>query len=119
MVLVVGAVGQSRPELYDPAHDGWSGTGPSMDRYQHTATRLANGKVLIVGGYGIESLARVLVYDPEGVAPLSARPPDPRVIAALLLTALLVGLVTSWSIPAVRQRVKGWRPRGEPDEWIA
>ncbi|MDQ6722220.1 MAG: hypothetical protein M3003_15685, partial [Candidatus Dormibacteraeota bacterium] len=31
-VLVVGATGQSRPELYDPASNTWSRTGPSMDR---------------------------------------------------------------------------------------
>jgi N-acetylneuraminic acid mutarotase len=119
MVLVVGATGQSRAEVYDLAHDRWSLTGPSMDRYQHTATRLPGGKVLIVGGYGIESLASVLVYDPEGVAPLPAHPPDPRAIAALLLTALLVVAVASWSIPGVRRRVKGWRPPGESEEWIA
>jgi N-acetylneuraminic acid mutarotase len=118
-VLVVGATGQSRAEVYDLAHDRWSLTGPSMDRYQHTATRLRGGKVLIVGGYGIESLASVLVYDPEGVAPLPAHPPDPRAIAALLLTALLVVAVASWSIPGVRRRVKGWRPPGESEEWIA
>jgi hypothetical protein len=119
MVLVVGATGQSRAEVYDLAHDRWSLTGPSMDRYQHTATRLPGGKVLIVGGYGIESLASVLVYDPEGVAPLPAQPPDARAIAALLLTALLVVAVASWSIPGVRRRVKGWRPPGESEEWIA
>jgi hypothetical protein len=118
-VLVVGAVGQARAEVYDPARDRWFFTGPTMDRYQHTATRLATGKVLIVGGYAIESLASVLVYDPEGMAPLPTRPPDPRVIAALLLTALLVVLVAGWSVPAVRQRVKGWRPPGESEEWIA
>jgi N-acetylneuraminic acid mutarotase len=119
MVLVVGATGQSRAEVYDLAHDRWSLTGPSMDRYQHTATRLPGGKVLIVGGYGIESLASVLVYDPEGVAPLPAHPPDARAIAALLLTALLVVALASWSIPGVRRRVKGWRPPGESEEWIA
>jgi hypothetical protein len=119
MVLVVGATGQSRAEVYDLAHDRWFLTGPTMDRYQHTATRLPGGKVLIVGGYGIESLASVLVYDPEGVAPLPANPPDPRAIAALVLTALLVVAVASWSIPGVRRRVKGWRPPGESEEWIA
>jgi N-acetylneuraminic acid mutarotase len=118
MVLVVGAVGPSRPELYDPAHDDWSGTGPSMDRYQHTATRLANGKVLIVGGYGIESLGSVVIYDPEAVAPAPVRPPDPRVIGALLITASLIAAAMGWSIPAVRQRVRRWRPPRESEEWI-
>jgi Kelch motif/Galactose oxidase, central domain len=119
MVLVVGASGQSRPELYDPAQDRWFRTGPSMDRYQHTATRLPDGRVLIVGGYGIESLASALIYDPEGVSPAPVRPPDPRVIAALLMTAVLVVAAIAWSTPAVRRRVRQWRPPAEPDEWIA
>ena len=119
MVLVVGASGQSRAELYDPAQDRWFRTGPSMDRYQHTATRLPNGKVLIVGGYGIESLASTLVYDPEGVAPAPIRPLDPWVLAVLLLVALLLLAGGGWSIPAVRQRVKRWRPPRQSEEWIA
>jgi N-acetylneuraminic acid mutarotase len=119
LVLVVGASGQSRAELYDPAQDRWLRTGPSMDRYQHAATRLPNGKVLIVGGYGIASLASALIYDPEGVAPAPVRPPDPRVIAALLITAVLVLASIAWSTPAVRRRVRQWRPPAEPDEWIA
>ena len=119
MVLVVGASGQSRAELYDPDHNRWSLTGPSMNRYQHTATRLPDGKVVIVGGYGIESLASALIYDPEGVAPAPVRPPDPRVIAALLVTAVLVVASIAWSTPAVRRRVRQWRPPAEPDEWIA
>jgi hypothetical protein len=118
MVLVVGASGQSRAELYDPAQDRWVRTGPSMDRYQHTATRLPDGKVLIVGGYGIESLASSLIYDPEGVAPAPKRPLDPRIIAALILIALLLVAGAGWSIPAVRQRVKRWRPPRESEDWI-
>ena len=117
-VLVVGAIGASRPELYDPAGDRWLVTGPTMDRYQHTATRLPNGRVLIVGGYGIESLNSVLVYDPTAVAPTPARPLDPRIVAGLLIAVLLLVAATSWSIPAVRQRVKGWRPGGQSEEWI-
>jgi hypothetical protein len=118
MVLVVGASGQSRAELYDPAQNRWFRIGPSMDRYQHTATRLSNGKVLIAGGYGIESLSSALIYDPEGVAPAPIRPLDPRIIAALLLIALLLLAGAVWSIPPMRQRVKSWRPRGESEEWI-
>jgi N-acetylneuraminic acid mutarotase len=119
MLLLVGDTGQSRPELYDLGHNRWSRTGPSMDRYQHTATRLSNGKVLIAGGYGIESLNSALIYDPEGVAPAPIRPLDPRIIAALLLIALLLLAGAGWSIPAVRQRVKRWRPPRESEEWIA
>jgi hypothetical protein len=118
MVLVVGATGRSRPELYDPARDAWSSTGPSMDRYQHTATRLPDGRVLIAGGYGIQSLDSVLVYDPNGVAPLPRQPLIRRVIAAVLLSVLLLVAGTALSIPAVRQRVKSWRLHGKPEEWI-
>jgi Kelch motif/Galactose oxidase, central domain len=118
MVLFVGATGQSRPELFDLAHNRWSNSGPSMDRYQHTATRLSNGKVLIVGGYGIESLSSVLIYDPLGVAPATRMPPDPRAIAVLLLTFLIVLAGGALSIPAVRLRAKRWRPQGQSEEWI-
>ena len=119
MVLIVGAIGPSRAELYDPANNHWSRTGPSMDRYQHTATRLPDGKVLIVGGYGIGSLGSVLIYDPAGVAPVPARPPDPRVIAALILMVGVLLAGAGWSMPAVRQRVRRWRPPRESEEWIA
>jgi hypothetical protein len=118
MVLVVGASGQSQAELYDPAQDRWLRTGPSMVRYQHTAMRLLNGKVLIVGGYGIESLNTALIYDPTGVVPAPRMPPDPRAIAALFLTFLIVLGVGAWSIPAVRLRAKRWRPQGQSEEWI-
>jgi N-acetylneuraminic acid mutarotase len=119
MVLVMGATNASRPELYDLGHNRWSRTGPSAARYRHTATRLPDGKVLIVGGYPIEALNSVLIYDPLGVAPAPRMPPDPRVIAALFLTFLIVLAGGASSVPAVRQRVKRWRPQGEPDEWIA
>jgi N-acetylneuraminic acid mutarotase len=118
-VLVVGAPGQSRAEVYDQAQNRWNQTGPSMDRYQHTATQLPNGKVLIVGGYGIESIGSVLIYDPEGVAPPPLRPLDQRIVAGLVLIGLLGLAAFAWSIPAVRLRVRRWRPRGEPEEWIA
>lgn len=117
-VLVVGAPGESRAEVYDEAQNRWIQTGPSMDRYQHTATRLPNGKVLIVGGYGIASIGSVLIYDPEGVAPAPLRPLDQRIIAGLVLLDLLGLAAFAWSIPAVRLRVRRWRPRGQSEEWI-
>ncbi len=117
-VLVVGATGQSRPELYDPARNRWSRAGSSIDRYQHTATRLTDGKVLIVGGYGVESLDGALIYDPQGVAAVPVRPPDPRVMAALLFAAVLLLAGAALSIPRVRQRLKRWRPQGDAEEWI-
>ena len=41
----------SSAELYDPVTGTWSGTGSlNTPRYLHTATLLANGKVLVAGG---------------------------------------------------------------------
>jgi N-acetylneuraminic acid mutarotase len=115
-VLVVGATGQSRAELYDPVQNIWSEVGPRMNRYNHTATRLSSGKVLVVGGYGIESLDSVLLYDPNGEPPGPARPLDARLVVAGLLAVLLVVGGVALSIPAIRQRSRG--PNGEQEEWI-
>jgi N-acetylneuraminic acid mutarotase len=61
-VLVAGgdetSVGNSDPtlgsaEIYDPATGSWSATNPmGQPRQGHTATLLANGKVLVAGGTG-------------------------------------------------------------------
>ena len=37
-------------EIYDPLNDSWTLTGAETYRFEHTATLLANGKVLVVGG---------------------------------------------------------------------
>ena len=66
-------------ELYDPA------TGPGLPpaaspphAYDHTATLLPNGKVLVAGGYnGIASLASAELYDPAtgpGLPPAASPP---------------------------------------------
>jgi N-acetylneuraminic acid mutarotase len=117
MVLVVG-YGQSQPELYDPARNAWSRTGPSTRGHLDTSTLMADGRVLLVGGYGSESLDSVLVYDPNGVAPVPRRPLDPRLIPAVVLAALLVVAGLALSTPGVRRRLKGLRPQDQPDEWI-
>ncbi|HEX4342991.1 MAG TPA: kelch repeat-containing protein, partial [Verrucomicrobiae bacterium] len=75
-VLVVGGVeasdadGESlaSAELYDPATGEWAKTGSlKMARRWHTATLLADGRVLVVGGYnhlnGFISTAEL--YDPK------------------------------------------------------
>ena len=69
-VLVVGGFGQldSAPELYDPASDTWSPTGPIVvTRSLGTATLLPSGKVLLAGGIAADtghSTTRTELYDP-------------------------------------------------------
>ena len=114
-VLVLGAgFARARPELYDPARNSWSVVGPAALRSGFTATRLQNGRALIVGGYGA-SLSSVLQYDPGGVAPAPAQPIDMRLVAAVLLLALAA---VAWSIPAVRRRVMALKPAADAEEWI-
>jgi large repetitive protein len=52
-------------ELYDPATGTWTNTGfLNLARSDHTATLLANGKVLAAGGYdGTASLASAEIYN--------------------------------------------------------
>ena len=117
MVLVVG-MGQSAPELYDPARNAWSRTGPSIHGHQDSSTVLSDGRVLLVGGYADKPSSSVLIYDPNAVVPVSRQPLDPRIAAGLLLGILLLVAGIALSIPAVRQRLRSWRPQGEPEEWI-
>jgi len=53
-------------ELYDPASRSFTNTGSMQaSRTQHTATLLADGRVLIVGGStSVEALASTEIYDP-------------------------------------------------------
>jgi N-acetylneuraminic acid mutarotase len=70
-VMVVGASRGSphSTELYAPATENWSFTGSTTtSRFgYHSATLLANGKVLVAGGYdstGGHVTARAEIYDP-------------------------------------------------------
>src|SRR5207247_1734174 len=52
-------------ELYDPATGTWTATGSlGTARFDHTATLLPNGKVLVAGGYNGSPLASAELYDP-------------------------------------------------------
>jgi uncharacterized repeat protein (TIGR01451 family) len=87
-VLVTGGVnGPSHlsrigsTELYDPATGTWTLTGSlQIPRYQHTATLLPSGKVLVVGGTADHSLlASAELYDPaSGVWSLTGSLITPR-----------------------------------------
>ena len=97
-VLVVGGSGGSlsprqpietlaKVDRYDPSTDTWSALAPlAQGRYGHSATSLADGRVLVVGGavsktvnsenVGSEALGSAELYNPvtntwQAVAPLS------------------------------------------------
>jgi hypothetical protein len=78
-VLITGGVGGSEylasAELYDPATGRFTATGPmTVARWDHTATLLDNGKVLLTDGYdggagdtfvSPNLFASAELYDPE------------------------------------------------------
>jgi N-acetylneuraminic acid mutarotase len=67
MVLLVGGP-DGASELYDPATNAWSSTGPMVTpQYGGTATLLTDGDVLVVGGFGSNGsgpLTTAQLYDP-------------------------------------------------------
>jgi hypothetical protein len=64
--LILQGVAVASAELYDPMTGTFSPTGSmSVPREGHTATLLADGRVLISGGYGSGVLASAELYDPK------------------------------------------------------
>ena len=66
-VLVAGgttdADASSLAEIFDPASETWIAVGEMKEpRYNHTATLLADGRVLVAGGVGS---ATAEIYDPN------------------------------------------------------
>ncbi|WP_049949859.1 Kelch repeat-containing protein [Sorangium cellulosum] len=77
-VLLAGGIARlgslASAELYDPAGDTWSPVSQTMlaARYNHTATWLESGEVLVLGGQrdnlnapSVEPVDTVELYDPE------------------------------------------------------
>src|ERR1035438_8874987 len=63
--IILGNNSLASAELYNPATGHWTATGPlKYGRYQHTATLLQNGKVLVAGGTGYSPTATAELYDP-------------------------------------------------------
>ena len=63
--IILGNNSLASAELYNPATGHWTATGPlKYGRYQHTATLLQNGKVLVAGGTGYSPTTTVELYDP-------------------------------------------------------
>jgi len=118
-VLAVGNAepGTSLAEIYNPASNRWSIASRPMQRYLQTSTALADGKVLVIGGYGLESLRSLLVYDPNGTPTTpaaAATPPVGGILLAILLSLATAGLM----IPRTRQALAAWRRRPRTDDWI-
>lgn len=85
-VLVAGGVDTasiepsplSSSEIYDPEANTWSLTGPmNQARFDHSATSLADGKVMVLGGgsrVGADSaLATTEIFDPDAIDPGTQR----------------------------------------------
>jgi hypothetical protein len=73
-VLVAGGYGTTRcdicgaasAELYDPATGSWTSTGSMAEgRFDHTATYLSDGSVLVSGGVRLNGLASAELYVPS------------------------------------------------------
>jgi N-acetylneuraminic acid mutarotase len=68
--ILQSATPLSSAEIYDPATGTWTATGDLIAaRYDHTATLLADGKVLVAGGRGGQSrygptISTAELYDP-------------------------------------------------------
>lgn len=65
-VLVAGGTGAVAAELYDPTTGFFTTTGTmaAPEREAPTVTKLADGKVLITGGYGFSVMTSAERYDP-------------------------------------------------------
>jgi hypothetical protein len=100
-------------ELYDPARDVWTATGSmALPRLRHTATRLADDRVLVTGGIAGQTsssaaTAETELYDPATgrwsvAAPMSI--PRSQHTAALLANGQVLVLGPAASPDAMAER---------------
>src|SRR5262249_36650768 len=72
-VLITGGYQQetdtpiASAELYDPTTGSWTEIPMNEEHFSHTATLLANGKVLVAGGNGlnVRLLSSAELYEPD------------------------------------------------------
>jgi N-acetylneuraminic acid mutarotase len=99
-------------ELYDPTSNTWMPVASMRQgRQLHTATRLKNGKVLLVGGTDSgQAVARAEVYDPSsnGVSSAGSTTPRYRHTATLLADGRV--LITGGQNVPIDQAIHGPLP---------
>jgi hypothetical protein len=62
---VVGNDALASAELYDPSVESWTATlGMKWSRSSHTATALADDRVLVAGGFVSDIVASAELYEP-------------------------------------------------------
>jgi hypothetical protein len=88
-------------EMLDPAADRWiSAASTTTHRAGHTATLLADGKVLVAGSSGaLGPLASAEIFDSAAVGESS--PPSPVLSALPQSTLALAGLAAALGIIAI------------------
>lgn len=140
-VLVVGGLGTgpsfpasglATAELYDPATGIWTRTGDLAEpRYSHSATLLADGRVLVAGGAGVRSaqsgraLRSAELYDPQHgtwsqAAPMTdarfghpaVRLSDGRVLAVGGVVVVGRGTYAPLGFCELFDPGRGWMPTG-------
>src|SRR5712691_3948439 len=120
-VLVVGSAYASNADsqIFDPKNtEQWASTGLIMDRYLHTATMLADDRVLVAGGFGVGSPATAWIFSPmPGMSGPSGYPSVLLALAAGVLLALLMVIGVGVNSGRLARRRPG-TVREDDSKWI-